>query len=376
MISSATTISVTEPKGKASVPIFMPRNFIKWEELIKGFLMRHSMAHLVLKVDCPPSPTVNEVRKTLIRKNGKLTETKRTRLLFENSRKSQRLYEKRNLIAYSYILESVSDPSNEIGYRVVSDYTKDQEEVNQPVTAKGALQRLRDRFHVINQRVLQAELANFNSMVLVSNEKAESFVNRLLDSKATLANLGRRLDDNTDLLGRLIAGLKASEKYAAVGHLMGLTTDLTWRKAVDQIVAGDYESVSPQKADEEAKSPENATTEKANMAADGKGHDRRDNRGKHNHDRRNGDKWCTYHRTSSHDDKECKSQHRDHNRNRSKVICYFCDKEGHTVERCEEKRRYLERKKRRRAEVDDDGFRSQRKREAHKPDSDDSSFGG
>ena len=373
---AASTVSTTEPKTKLSVPIFMPRNFIKWEELIRGFLMRHAMAHLALKMDRPADPTADEVKQTLVRKNGKLTETKKTRLLFENSRKSKRFYEKRNMIAYSYILESVSDPTNEIAYRVVSDYAKEQEDACLPVTAKGALQKLRERFHVVNQRVLQAELASFNSMNILPNEKAESFVNRLLDSKATLANLGRKLDDDTDLLGRLIAGLKASERYAAVGHLMGLTSDLTWRKAVDQIVAGDYDTAF-QKLEEEMKTPQNSTAEKANLAKDSRNNGHRDDRDKNDRDRfrerdrKDRDKWCSLHHTSSHDERECKSLNRD----RSKLTCHFCDKEGHTVDRCIEKKRYIERKKRRQ-ETDIDDRRMQRKREMDKPDSDDSSFGG
>ena len=315
---AASTVSVTEPKTKLSVPMFMPRNFMKWEELIRGFLMRHAMAHYALKMDRPADPTADEVKQTLIRKNGKLTETKKTRLLFENSRKTKRLYEKRNMIAYSYILESVSDPTNEIAYRVVSDYAKEQEDAGLLVTAKGALQKLRERFHVVNQRVLQAELASFNSMNILPNEKAESFVNRLLDSKATLANLGRKLEDDTDLLGRLIAGLRASDRYAAVGHLMGLTSDLTWRKAVDQVVAGDYDTAS-QKLEEETKPPQNSTAEKANMAKDARNYGRRDNGDKNDtdsfreRDRKNRDKWCNLQHTSIHDERACKSLNRDRN---------------------------------------------------------------
>jgi hypothetical protein len=136
---------------------------------------------------------------------------------------------------------------------------------------------------------------------------------------------------------------------------MGLTSDLTWRKAVDQIVAGDYESAAQLKAEETQKQSQESG-EKANFAKSGKENDRHNDRNKENnrrHDRNRNNRdrdqrpreWCSYHNSSSHSEQDCRSLKRRREQRDRNATCPFCDKDGHTVDDCEEKKRYKQHKK-------------------------------
>lgn len=164
---------------KAGIPLYQSNNHAIWAELFYAHLMRAKKAHLVLDTERPPDLKNEELHETKQLRYGALRSTNATKLLLKARRKKQLRWDSRNEIAFSFLVDSLQ--KNQIALRVVIDYKTECREAGKTPLAKEAVERLRKRF------------------LSSAGEKAESFINRLLESRARLIDMGEHIDDQVHL---------------------------------------------------------------------------------------------------------------------------------------------------------------------------------
>ena len=244
--------SVNEDMGvKASAgspPAFDSKDPLHWKLMFTGFLRRFKGANKVLTEDRPAQLSEEEIISTQKKISSRNEEndivvsyrdTEKTEQSKKKKEEEIALFDDRNSVAISYLQQACDGPNNKIAMQILKDYLAQQERENQYESAKEILGLLIHRFHGKNIQFIQNEVAAFHSMILLSNETGESFINRILESKSRLCSFGREVEDDIDLLGRLKAGLRNSERYSKLVLTMEAMPDMTWEKAVDLVITQD-----------------------------------------------------------------------------------------------------------------------------------------
>ena len=85
-----------------------------------------------------------------------------------------------------------------------------------------------------------------------NGELGESFIKRIPEAKSRLAAYARQLDNEIDLLGRLKAGLRNTDRYNNLVLTMKAQTDMTWEKATDMVINMDLIDAKNQKSSSNA----------------------------------------------------------------------------------------------------------------------------
>jgi hypothetical protein len=106
-------------------------------------------------------------------------------------------------------------------------------------SATALLKLLEDRFNLKDIKVIQNELKNFNGLQILSNETAESFVNRIQVAATKLNNLGKAVNEDIEMLARLKEGLIIDARYKDLAQAIKVASDMTWRKAVNHVITED-----------------------------------------------------------------------------------------------------------------------------------------
>jgi hypothetical protein len=89
-----------------------------------------------------------------------------------------------------------------------------------------------------NIGVVQAAIAEFHSLSLASNERLESFINRLTAAMRRLHALGQTdVDLNVYCLGRLKESLAHDSRFEQLAMTLRINTRLTWEEAVEMLLS-------------------------------------------------------------------------------------------------------------------------------------------
>jgi hypothetical protein len=89
-----------------------------------------------------------------------------------------------------------------------------------------------------NIGVVQAAIAEFHSLALASNERLESFINRLTAAMRRLHALGQTdVELNVYCLGRLKESLAYNSRFEQIAMTLRINTRLTWEEAVEMLLS-------------------------------------------------------------------------------------------------------------------------------------------
>ena len=178
--------------------------------------------------------------------------THRTTELFRVYEAERAVWKKQNNIGLSYIISACGGEKNKIAMQIVSEYITQQEAAGGIPKTATLVDMLEKRFHGRSIQIIQGELASFNSINLQNGELGESFIDRILEAKSRFAAYGRQLDNEIDLLGRLKAGLRNTDRYNNLVLTMKAQTDMTWEKATDMVINMDLIDAKNQKSSSNA----------------------------------------------------------------------------------------------------------------------------
>ena len=214
-MSNKETIEQTETRSK--VPQFKKEDPHGWRQEFTGYMRRHNMAHLALTLN---KPTGQDNLAT---------------------------WEKKNSMCISYLQEAVNQPENRGPKSIVFAHE------NRNKTAKELCDILTTKYHVKDPRAIHAAQESFHGLRLLDGEKATSFITRIEEGREVLRRLGKTLDEEIDLVGRLITGMEKDTRYAALSNALKLQTQLTWDGACKAVEAEDRMHPDPATVPEAAK---------------------------------------------------------------------------------------------------------------------------
>jgi hypothetical protein len=291
-------MSTEEEKKYSRVPQFQKNNVTGWLAEFKGFLMRYDLAHLALATDRPRGAEDREV------------------------------WDKRNAYCISYLQEAVRGPENRNAKQIVFAHE------NENKSARQICNILSERFLIRDSRIIHAAQENFVRLKLQPGELATSFIVRIEEAREGLRRLGKELDEEVDLVGRLIAGLEPDGRYTALASALKMKDNITWEYACNSVRADDQ-------ALREQPNETATITESAKLAHHsgscqicGKGgHTAKNchfrfNKPSSDNNNRNNQGYNTRSSSSSKD-----------------ITCYFCKKKGHKSFECRKKKKYDEKQK-------------------------------
>jgi hypothetical protein len=153
-------------------------------------------------------------------------------------RKRQRAWDRHNDRAYAYLVaacDSQQSPMEVVYARAaaVAALPEGAPGAGQDPTAVKLLAALVARF---SQAKNQAAIAEFHSLSLASNERLESFINRLTAAMRRLHALGQTdVDLNVYCLGRLKESLAHDSRFEQIAMTLRINTRLTWEEAVEML---------------------------------------------------------------------------------------------------------------------------------------------
>jgi len=289
-----------EKIGSSKVPQFREHDPIGWYDQFEGFMMR-SAADTALIEERP-----------------------------EEEGSKQSTWDKRNKICISYLQEAVCESQNTSARLIVFDRN-----VNRHKSAKQICDILIETFRIKDARVIHSELENFAGLKLETNERPISFINRIEEAREKLRQLGRTLNEEVDLVGRLIAGLEIHADYRALAVGIKLQANISWTEAKNMVRAEDLANPKHQKTTSEQ--------EKAHFTSTNK----------------NETITCQICRKPGHSAAKCFHRFKgDPNKNDRKqsdekgsyekgkqIKCYYCGKIGHKAPDCRKKKKDMENKK-------------------------------
>ena len=307
--------SLKQPNGP---PEFNQKDFSQWKILFGGFLRRFDDAHVVLNTDEPILPSNEKIRKLQeLKSTATDAEKEKMRKILAKNKAERDTWRKQNSLAVSHMLSACSGEKNKIALRILTDYITEQDACEGIPKARKMLEFLQHRFNQRDIQVIQSEVTTFNSMCMLNGETGESFVNRLLESKARLTALGRVVDDDIDLLGRLKDGITTNSSYIPLAEAMDCQRDMTWSYAIELLFARDKKLASKS----------GSTKEQVHYIG--------------------GSRWCDNCKKDNHWTKDCfKGKGRQRNgraykasqpnagQAKSKLKCYNCGKMGHKQSDC------------------------------------------
>jgi hypothetical protein len=89
-----------------------------------------------------------------------------------------------------------------------------------------------------NIGVVQAAIVEFHSLALASNERLESFINRLMAAMRRLHALDQTdVDLNVYCLGHLKESLAHDSRFEQIAMTLRINTRLTWEEAVEMLLS-------------------------------------------------------------------------------------------------------------------------------------------
>jgi hypothetical protein len=207
-------------KTAGKIPELNTDNFMIYEVLIVAWLKRFHSSDRALREDAPTFE-IDDYAETL---DDDGEDTEQTAVLREAHNEAYRMWQKRNDIAYSSIVESCQH--NPTAMLLILE--------TQSTNAKTLWQAIVKKFNLQHLSIKQRELAKFNSLMIEENESLSKFVNRLKQGKLNLKNLGHAINDDVELLGRLKTGISKDKRFK---HIVSNLTfgDFTWEEAVNRI---------------------------------------------------------------------------------------------------------------------------------------------
>ena len=208
------------------LPIITPTRFGRWKFLFKAYLAERKC----IKALEQPRPSIDEnVFVNLLDEDGDETEESRAylRIIRVRGRKWDRLDRQ----AYGYLVRACEP--NASAMEVIL-----REELDGAL-ASDILEQLETRFSQADMTgVVQAKLAAFHSTEIDPKESTEIFVNRLLEKRRELHELGLAyVDKDVFCLGRLKESLVRDTRFQTIACTMRSTPNLTWDDAVKQLMA-------------------------------------------------------------------------------------------------------------------------------------------
>ena len=212
-------------KDKNGPPTIETQRFGRWRFLFKAYLDQKRCAEGLSR-----RPAIDEEKLSrLLRRDG--SETLDSEAYREVVRKKLKCWKGKDRQAYGYLVKACElDPS---AMEVVL-----REEL-EDASARTVMACLEERFNqggVIG--VVQAKLAAFFTLEIGPNERAEIFVNRLLEATRELHELGQEyVDKDIFCLGRLKESLVKDTRFQALAISMRGTPNLTFDEAVKQVTA-------------------------------------------------------------------------------------------------------------------------------------------
>ena len=168
---------------------------------MKAYLAQKDCIHALTA----PRPEIEVSRYTRLFVNGRETEAARD---YKNEIKAKiRKWKVKDRKAYGLVVQACED--NPTAMEVILD------EALANATAKGILEHLEQRFNQGDMvGVIQGKLSAFHSMEIAPNETAENFVNRLLEARRELNDLGEvYVDKDKHCLGRLKESLVRDTRF-------------------------------------------------------------------------------------------------------------------------------------------------------------------
>jgi hypothetical protein len=306
-------------KTAGKIPELNTENFMVYEVLLVAWLKRFHSSDRALREDAPTFK-VEDYAHTLD-EDGE--DTEETTVLREVHNESYRMWQKRNDIAYSSIVESCQH--NPTAMLLILE--------TQSTVAKILWDAIVKKFNLQHLAIKQRELARFNSLMIQEGENLTKFVDRLKQGKLNLKNLGYEIDDNVELLGRLKTGISRDKRYT---HIVSNLTfnDFTWEEAVNRIdLIGSLDGIN-----NEIVEPTKESTDKTKETAQYTGNqNNKFNKRKANKYNKNNQKvnktFKSYHTNSANS--------KDTNQSQFQGNCNFCGKYGHKEGDCRIKARVV-----------------------------------
>lgn len=300
-----------EESSRFRVPAFRQQDPYGWLEEFEGYMRRQDQAHLALTTERPVGVSESKLKS----------------------------WDKKNDTCISYLQEAVRGNENRSAKQLVFKYE------NKDKTAKEIIDQLTQKFFIRDSRIIHAHQEHFVRMKLAEGEKASSFITRIEEANELLRRVGKILDPEVDLVGRLIAGMEKDARYKHMASALKLQSNLTWEEACRLVQADDQ-------ADANTIEGTGTTTESANAAftqsasptvcqickTPGHAADKCRYRLK---SRQDGDQSK---RKSGNDQTGNKSSNQQGKQSRISITCYFCHKTGHKADECRAKRAWLKKK--------------------------------
>ena len=277
----------TEKKTSNSAPKFTKIGFHTWKSKMNSYLRGRKQAHLALTTN-RPNANVNQGQ-------------------------DRKEWDMRNDIALSHLAESVDQGENRAAERIVLAMTEEGR------TATQIIEALKTKFFIEDNHVRIHCSTLFSTAEFLPGEKAISFLSRLEDMKSNLANLGKNLEDDTDMLGQLMAAMNKEPRFAVLLAAMKTQPDMNWDRAVEMLSTqiGGEEKVEHAKF---TKAQDNVTCQIC---------------GKRNHTA----KKCHFRYKDKEKDNSVRkeSSTSKEKRDKSQITCFRCQQKGHYSNECPQK---------------------------------------
>lgn len=193
----------SDKKTHSAAPKFTKIGFHTWKSKMTSYLRGRKQSHLALTTNRPNANV--------------------------NQGEERRRWDERNDIALSHLAESVDQPENRAAERIVLAMTEDNKTATQIITA------LKDRFFIEDNHVRIHCNTLFSTAAFLPGEKPISFLSRLEDMKTNLTNLGKEIDDDSDMLGQLMAAMNKEPRFAVLLAAMKTQPDMNWDRAVEML---------------------------------------------------------------------------------------------------------------------------------------------
>lgn len=274
-------------KTYSTAPKFSKTGYHTWRSKLNSFLRGRNQAHLVLSTNRPAA--------TL--RGGD----------------DRRDWDVKNDIALSHLAETVDGPENRAAERIVLSMTEDNK------TAKQIIDALKDKFFIEDNHVRIHAYNQLANAAFLPNEKGVSFISRLEDMKTNIENLGREVDDDTEMLGQLMAAMNKDKRFEITLAAMKTQPLITWSKAVEMISTqiGDDDPTPVEHAKLSITPDEKLTCQIC---------------GKRNHSA----KKCHFRYKRQEDPKPDKNSAKK-KKDKANITCFRCQKKGHYSNECPDK---------------------------------------
>lgn len=284
-------------KKYSCAPKFSKTGYHTWKSKLNLFLRGHKQSHLVLTTNRPPANL--------------------------NHGEDRKEWDVRNDIALSRLAEAVDEPENRAAERIVLTMTE------QGRNAKQIIDALKEKFFIEDNHVRIHATNLFSNARFLPNEPGISFISRLEDMKTNLNNLGKEVDDDTDMLGQLMSAMNSDKRFEITLAAMKAQPDITWDKAVAMLstqigedIPMEHAKFSDHRSSNERPEPPNPSNNPCQIC-NKKGHSA---------------KKCRYRYKNSDKNQNDSKGGGGGKKDKSNITCYRCQKKGHYSNECPNKK--------------------------------------